>query len=248
MNFAEKAALFRKSRLTPDQILAEAALAELGVVRVKFLRNVMFEAGASLGSGSPSATTRALVGSHSYMNDGGYFRGRVIIGRYASIGRRVTIGAGTHLISGLSSSPKLSGGPPEHAYTSEEIDLLGTIRPSLSDLTVDIGHDVWVGDGATIMPGRSIGVGAVIGANAVVTKAVRPYEIVAGVPARKIGQRFPDEIVQALLQSEWWERPFEDLRQLPLGNILRCLPLLSSAPVDIPALPTYALQKRAASR
>jgi maltose O-acetyltransferase len=54
---------------------------------------------------------------------------------------------------------------------------------------VVIGADVWLGVRAVILPGVTVGDGAVVGAGAVVTKDVPPYAIVAGVPARKIGQR-----------------------------------------------------------
>ena len=49
-----------------------------------------------------------------------------------------------------------------------------------------IGNDVWIGDKATILPGVTIGDGAVVAANAVVTKDVPPYSIVGGNPARVI--------------------------------------------------------------
>jgi acetyltransferase-like isoleucine patch superfamily enzyme len=55
-----------------------------------------------------------------------------------------------------------------------------------------IGDDAWIGVGAVVMQGRSIGRGAVIGANAVVTKDVPAYEVWVGIPARKVGERFPD--------------------------------------------------------
>jgi len=54
---------------------------------------------------------------------------------------------------------------------------------------VHIGHHVWIASGATILPGKTIGDGAVIAANAVVTKDVPPKAIVAGNPARIIGER-----------------------------------------------------------
>lgn len=63
-------------------------------------------------------------------------------------------------------------------------------------LTVDIGSDVWIGYGATILSGVIIGRGAIVAAGSVVTKDVESYAIVAGNPARKIGRRFTDnEIV-----------------------------------------------------
>lgn len=70
---------------------------------------------------------------------------------------------------------------------------------------VDIGHDVWIGNGAKVMAGVSIGTGAVIGAGAVVTRDVGPYEVAVGVPARVVRRRFPDEVVARLLDSAWWD-------------------------------------------
>jgi len=54
---------------------------------------------------------------------------------------------------------------------------------------VIIGNRVWIGYRALILPGVKIGEGAVVGAGAVVTKDVEPFAIVAGNPARKIGER-----------------------------------------------------------
>ena len=68
-----------------------------------------------------------------------------------------------------------------------------------------IGADVWIGANALIKGGVSIGVGAVIGAGAVVVKDIPPYAIVGGVPAKIIKYRFPDDIIELLLLSKWWE-------------------------------------------
>jgi len=69
---------------------------------------------------------------------------------------------------------------------------------------VKIGHDVWVGHGVVIKGGVSIGTGAVIGSGAVVTKDVAPYSIVAGVPAKQLRKRFPEDLQEALLRVSWW--------------------------------------------
>ena len=71
--------------------------------------------------------------------------------------------------------------------------------------TVAIGNDVWIGHKAIIMPGVTIGNGAVIGAGAIVTHDVAPYAIVAGAPAKKIRQRFPDAIWQQIEKTGWWD-------------------------------------------
>ena len=52
-----------------------------------------------------------------------------------------------------------------------------------------IGSDVWIGTGVCVLRGVTIGQGAVIGAAAVVNRDVAPYDIVAGVPAKRVGSR-----------------------------------------------------------
>lgn len=54
---------------------------------------------------------------------------------------------------------------------------------------IKIEDDVWIGARAIILPGVTVGKGAVIGAGAVVTKNVDDYTIVGGIPAKKIGRR-----------------------------------------------------------
>lgn len=69
---------------------------------------------------------------------------------------------------------------------------------------VMIGHDVWIGNEASLQRNITIGHGAVIGAQAVVTRDVPPYAIVAGSPARVIRYRFEESLIEDLLASEWW--------------------------------------------
>lgn len=69
---------------------------------------------------------------------------------------------------------------------------------------VEIGSDVWMGEGVTIIGGVKIGDGAVIGAKAVVTKNVPPYAVVAGVPAKVKKYRFSRKIIKQLLRIKWW--------------------------------------------
>ena len=74
-----------------------------------------------------------------------------------------------------------------------------------------IGNDVWLGRDAVILDGITIGHGAVVGARAVVTKDVRPYAVVGGVPAKEIRRRFTDEQVDALLEIAWWDWPVDQI-------------------------------------
>lgn len=87
-----------------------------------------------------------------------------------------------------------------------------------------VGHDVWIGSEAVVMPGVRIGDGAVIGTRAVVTRDVEPYTIVGGNPAAPIRKRFDDRRIALLLEMGWWDWPEERLRD--------AMPLLTSGDVD----------------
>ncbi|WP_118133994.1 hypothetical protein [Oceanicella sp. SM1341] len=75
-----------------------------------------------------------------------------------------------------------------------------------------VGHDTWFGHQSVVLPGVTVGTGAVVGAGAVVSKDVGPYEIVAGVPAKPIRRRFAPEIAERLLALAWWEWDHAALR------------------------------------
>jgi hypothetical protein len=77
---------------------------------------------------------------------------------------------------------------------------------------IHIGHDVWIGHGAIVLPGRNVGIGAVIAAGAIVTKDVPAYTIVAGNPARPIKRRFSEEIADRLVRLAWWDWSHDALR------------------------------------
>ena len=78
---------------------------------------------------------------------------------------------------------------------------------------VIIGNDVWIGRRVTLRTGIKIGDGAIIGTNSVVTKDVKPYEIVAGNPAKHIRFRFTEEQIKKLEEIKWWDWPLEQIKQ-----------------------------------
>jgi len=119
------------------------------------------------------------------------------IGKYCAIAWNVTIGAPNHEI---------------HCIALAHMDYIfeGEDRPSMASFherKCEIGSDVWIAAGAHVLRGVKVGDGAVVAANAVVTKDVPPYAIVAGVPARIIGYRFNESLRERLVELKWWNLP-----------------------------------------
>jgi phosphonate metabolism protein (transferase hexapeptide repeat family) len=145
------------------------------------------------------------------------------IGKFCSIAANTRINALEHPIERVTAH-KLTYRPNEY-FRYLGVDK--AFRERRRGRQVVIGHDVWIGHGAVVMPGVSIGNGAVVGANAVVTKDVRPYEIVAGMPSRRLRPRFPPETVERLERLAWWDWPIEtlfdaipDMQTLPIAEFL----------------------------
>jgi virginiamycin A acetyltransferase len=89
----------------------------------------------------------------------------------------------------------------------------------VQDLTkgdIVLGHDVWIGYEAMILPGVNVGTGAIVGARAVVAKDVPPYSVVVGNPARVAKRRFDEATVEKLLALAWWDWPIDRItRAIP---------------------------------
>lgn len=145
------------------------------------------------------------------------------IGKFCSIAANSRVNALEHPIERITSH-KVSYRPNEFfRYLGVDEAFRGRRRAR----QVTIGHDVWIGHGAVVMPGVRIGNGAVVGANAVVTRDVGPFEIVAGVPARRLRLRFPPKISDRIEALAWWDWPAErlaeaipDMQALPIEDFL----------------------------
>lgn len=112
-----------------------------------------------------------FIENNSYINGGWLFAGpnsKIIIGKNTLISWNVHIRTTTH----------------NYKYKSQLI-----IEQGHKESNIIIGNDVWIGFGAQIMGGVTVGDGVVVGAGAIVTKDVDPYTVVAGVPAVSIGKR-----------------------------------------------------------
>lgn len=78
---------------------------------------------------------------------------------------------------------------------------------------VIIGNDVWIGTQSVILTGVTIGDGAIVAANSVVTENVPPYAIVGGTPAKVLKYRFSPDIIEKLLEIKWWDWDLEKIRR-----------------------------------
>lgn len=144
-------------------------------------------------------TDEITVGFGTRFGVGCLISGPLIVGRYCSIGGQVSIGAGGHPMetAGLFNAPLIFGGRRR--------------RLGNPDHPAVVGNDVWIGAGARILSGLTIGDGAVIAAGAVVTKDVPAFTVVGGVPARSLRQRFEPAVASLVAEFAWWELDPEQL-------------------------------------
>ncbi len=126
--------------------------------------------------------------------------GNCEIGRYCAFGSDIRIITSNHSMNTANVQIKLQR-------------RIGACDISEKGADVDIGHNVWIGDSAIILPGISIGHGAVIGAGAVVTRDVADFSVVAGCPAKLIKKRFSDQLIDELLQIQWWHWDEERMKR-----------------------------------
>lgn len=137
------------------------------------------------------------IGKYSYIATGTWII-NADIGNFCSIAANANIGLESHTLKNISTSPIFTERTNATGKSWINKDLFK------SSIKTDIGNDVWIGYGALIKSGVKIGDGAIIGAGAVVTKDVPPYTIVGGIPAKQIRKRFPENIIDILLEIKWW--------------------------------------------
>jgi acetyltransferase-like isoleucine patch superfamily enzyme len=149
-----------------------------------------------IGGGNPIVA----VGMHSYVNSAKLYCWKsgheLSIGNYCSLAENISfILGGEHDTNWVSTYPFIE------KWKIENMDTKVTKK---SKGNIHIESDVWIGHGAIILSGTTIGVGSVIGAGAVVRGNIPPYSIAVGMPAKVIKKRFSDEICFELLSTKWW--------------------------------------------
>lgn len=137
---------------------------------------------------------RNVLYHYPFMND------KLIIGKFCAIARdaKFIMNGANHKIDAITTYPfSLFGNGWER------------VTPKIEDLPykgdTEIGNDVWIGYDSLIMPGITIGDGAIIAARSVVVRDVAPYSIVGGNPAKEIRKRFDDGFINLLQTVKWWD-------------------------------------------
>ncbi|MEO7216469.1 CatB-related O-acetyltransferase [Mucilaginibacter sp.] len=147
------------------------------------------------------------IGYGTYISSASVIKS-TLIGKFCSIGSNIQTGLGRHPSKDFVSthpaffSTKMQAG---FSFVEEDIFEEHLFLDAERKYVVTIGNDVWIGNNVMIMDGVKIGDGAIVAAGAIVTRDVQPYEIVAGIPAKFVRNRFGAEEIAALLRIKWWD-------------------------------------------
>lgn len=177
-------------------------LAKIAVTKAKY-KNVKFLKGANVAV-DVSFDGYNVIGQNSWVEGhlgyGTYVGDECVLkaktGKYCSIGHHVNVLTGTHPSHVfVSTSPVFYSTRKQNglSYVKENKFKEILLADEEHRYGVVIGNDVWIGFGATLLGGITVGDGAIIASNAFVNKDVPPYAIVGGTPAKVIGKRFEDD-------------------------------------------------------
>jgi len=194
----------RQSNQTLDKIRSENPTCR---IRHCSLREAVFGKYSTVLDGA--SLQHVTLGDFSYVSYNSILV-NTTIGKFCSIGSNIQIGLAPHPVRDFVStypafySKSNTGCVMNFRSESVFVDAVPETR---------LEHDVWIGTNVIIPGGIAIGTGAVVAAGAVVTRDVPPYAVVGGNPAKLIRHRFPDDVINTLLQSEWWNWPIEKIQR-----------------------------------
>lgn len=140
-------------------------------------------------------------------------RARLSIGSFCSIASGVKIILANHRIDSVSTYPF----SVVDYRTGRSLISAGDHDPHAAPKgPVVIGNDCWIGENVIILPGVSVGDGAVVGAGAVVSRDVPRFAVAVGNPAKVVKMRFDPEVIGKIDESDWWH--WEDERLALVAN------------------------------
>ncbi|WP_187428012.1 2,3,4,5-tetrahydropyridine-2,6-dicarboxylate N-acetyltransferase [Roseobacter fucihabitans] len=178
-----------------------------------------------------TVTPGAFLEVGAFCNLSGGALNNIRVGRYCSMAHGVVTGSHEHPTDWLTTS-RVSYYPEVNGWDKLMLgdrarEIHAKKKPFAASCPITtLGHDVWIGQGAFIKSGITIGHGAIIGARATVLKDVPPYAIVVGTPGRVVRLRFQDAVVERLLAVKWWDYNIYDLFDAPMDEIEQCLDAL----------------------
>ena len=170
-----------------------------GFPQVGFLKNYITSTNIEVGDytyyddpDGPENFEKNVLYHFDFIND------KLLIGKFCAKDVTFIMNGANHQTSGFSTYPFFifGNGWEKFAPKSNDLPFKGN---------TEIGHDVWIGYNATIMPGVKIGSGAIIASKSVVTCDVPAYSVVGGNPAKVIKTRFDDKTINTLLDIAWWD-------------------------------------------
>ncbi len=147
-----------------------------------------------------------VTGRHTYISADTNITAPIVVGNFTTIARGVEM----HNFPQHASALDLDN----EVVCNFSMDKLGDFpHAKATEKPITIGNDVWIGTGAVLLDGVTIGDGAIVGAYAVVKKDVEPYAIVVGNPAKVKGYRFRGDQALALLKIKWWEWSNSEIKE-----------------------------------
>lgn len=179
----------------------------------------------------------AMIDIGAFCNLSGGQINNLRAGRYCSVADGVSIGTHEHPTDWLTTS-RTAYYPQVHQWHhlmmgDAASSIGGRIKPLGESCPITtLGPDVWIGQGAFLKSGITVGTGAIVGARATVLRDVPPYAIVVGTPARVVRLRFPEAVVERLLSTAWWQYSIYDLFDAPMNDPVQALDTIERKRAD----------------